>query len=185
MSGRGPYRDKARTSAPASAAAALAIAALIAGCGHSEATPATTTPRTNPSGALGSTLPVSDSSGTKLDVTVLRVIDPASGADQYSRPASGERFVGVQLRVDNVAAAEYQNNANNETTLTLSNGDRVPADYDSIVGCENFDNGQITLAPGASKTGCVTFQVGGGSTVAAVRYGNTVFPGTTAEWRLS
>jgi putative drug exporter of the RND superfamily len=36
----------------------------------------------------------------------------------------------------------------------------------------------------ASVTGCVTFQVRNGEKVAEVRYHNSVFPGTTAEWRL-
>ena len=136
------------------------------------------------SGPVGTTLPVSDSSGTKLDVTVQKVIDPASGANKYSKPASGKHFIGVQLRVHNAATTTYQNNANNETTLVLSNGKTRDADYNPIADCGNFDNGQIKLASGTSSTGCVTFQVPNGDKVTTVRYGNKVFPGTTAEWRL-
>jgi len=134
---------------------------------------------------VGATLGVSDSSGTKLDVTVEKVIDPASGANQYSNPASGKHFVGVKLRVRNKAATSYQNNANNETTIVLSTGKTRHADYNPIAGCGNFDNGQIKLASGASKTGCVTFQVPNGQKVTEIRYGNTVFPGNTAQWRVS
>ena len=129
---------------------------------------------------MGATLPVTDSSGTKLDITVEQVIDPASGASQYSQPASGKHFVGVKLRIRNAAAIIYQNNANNETTIMLSDGKAEDADYNPIAGCGNFSNGQVKLASQASVTGCVTFQVGNGEKVAEVRYHNTVFPGTTA-----
>jgi len=50
-------------------------------------------------------------------------------------------------------------------------------DYNPIAGCGNFDNGQISLDSGASKTGCVTFQVPEGEAVVTVRYGNTGLPG--------
>lgn len=160
----------------------IAGALALAGCGQSAST--ATKGQAKPSGAVGSTLEVTDSSPAKLDVTVERVIEPASGASSYSKPASGKAFVGVKLRVKNIGTKSYENNANNETTIILSNGNASVADYNPIAGCGNFDNGQITLAGGASKTGCVTFQVGGGQTVVAVRYGSTVFPGTTAEWRV-
>ena len=174
---------------PRSAAigAGLAIVAgtlALAGCGQSSPpTPIKT--ETTATGSIGSTLPVSDSSGTKLHIVVERVIDPASGADAYSKPAAGAHFVGVKLRVENTAPRSYQNNANNETTITLSNGRGAVADYNAIAGCGNFDNGQIMLASGASTTGCVTFQVPSGQKVRTIRYDNTVFPGTAAEWRVS
>ena len=95
---------------------------------------------------MGATLPVTDSSGTKLDITVEQVIDPASGASQYSQPASGKHFVGVKLRIRNAAAITYQNNANNETTIVLSDGKAEDADYNPIAGCGNFSNGQVKLA---------------------------------------
>ena len=118
-------------------------------------------------------------------MSVEKVIDPASGANQYSNPASGKHFVGVKLRVQNKAATSYQNNANNETTIVLSTGKTRDADYNPIAGCGNFDNGQIKLASGASSTGCVTFQVPNGQKVTKILYGNTVFPGNTAQWRVS
>jgi hypothetical protein len=169
-----------------SIAAGLTLAAL-AGCSSSQAQPGKTQPAftSSGSGPVGVSFPVSDSSGTKLDVTVQKVIDPASGASKYSKPASGRHFTGVQLRVKNTGTTTYQNNVNNETTVVLSNGKTQDANFNPIAGCGNFDNGQIKLASGKSGTGCVTFQVPNGAKVTAVRYGNTVFPGTTAEWRPS
>jgi hypothetical protein len=166
------------------AVAIVTAAATLSGCGQSSS-PTTTKAQTTPSGPVGSTLPVSDSSGTKLDVVVEQVIDPASGDGAYSTPAAGKHFVGVKLRIHNAAMRSYQNNANNETTIVLTGGGTARADYNPIAGCANFDKGQVTLAAGATATGCVTFQLPSGEKVGTVRYGNTVFPGTTAEWRAS
>src|SRR5262245_45573454 len=77
-----------------SAAAAAKPAASTAGT----PSPGTSAPPTGiRTGQLGTTLPVSDTSGTQLDVTLTTVIDPASGANSYSKPASGKHFVGVKL----------------------------------------------------------------------------------------
>ena len=175
--------------APATLGAGTVIIAAVfalAGCAPSQPQPSKNHQVTAlHSAQVGTALPVSDSSGTKLDVTVEKVIDPASGANQYSNPASGKHFVGVKLRVRNTAAVTYQNNANNETTIVLSNGKTGHANYNPIAGCGNFSNGQVKLASHASATGCVTFQVPNGQRVTRVRYHNTVFPGTTAEWHVS
>ena len=149
-------------------------------------TPGTSAPPTGTStGQLGTALPVSDSSGTQLDVTLKKVIDPASGASKYSNPAKGNHFAAVKLRIYNTATTTYQNNANNETTITLSNGKTLHADYNPISGCGNFDNGQVTLKAGASSTGCITFQIPKGQKVTQVGYSNTVFPGQKARWQVS
>jgi Domain of unknown function (DUF4352) len=147
--------------------------------------PGTSAPATGTStGQLGATLPVSDSSGTQLDITLTKVVDPASGANQYTSPAKGNHFAGVKFAIRNTATATYQNNANNETTIILTNGKTLHADYNPIAGCSNFDNGQITLKGGATGTGCITFQIPKGQKVAEVGYGNTTFPGRNAEWQV-
>jgi len=148
--------------------------------------PGTSAPPTGTSaGQLGTTLLVSDSSGTQLDVTLKKVIDPASGANKYSNPAKGNHFAGVKLSIHNTATITYQNNANNETTITLSNGKTLHANYNPIAGCGNFDNGQVKLKAGATSTGCVTFQIPKGQKVTQVSYSNTVFPGKNAKWQIS
>jgi len=203
----GHYGFTSRTSAATvlSAAAGLTAAVLLmASCSaspphpahkhgaspapHAAATPApgTSRPPTGTStGQLGATLAVSDSSGTQLDITLTKIIDPAGGANSYSNPAKGSHFVGVKLRIHNTATTTYQNNANNETTITLTDGKTLHANYNPIADCGNFDNGQITLKSGATSTGCVTFQVPKGQKVTRVGYGNTVFPGKNADWQIS
>ena len=148
--------------------------------------PGTSAPPTGTStGQLGTSLPVSDTGGAQLDITLTKLIDPAHGANSYSNPAKNDHFVGVKLAIHNTAASTYQNNANNETTITLANGKTLHANYNPIAGCGNFDNGQLKLKSGTSDTGCVTFQVPKGQKVTKVSYGNAVFPGQIAEWNVS
>jgi Domain of unknown function (DUF4352) len=178
-----PARTHAPSPAPSARTHSAAAAAEPAASTAETPSPGTSAPPTGASkGQLGSTLPVSDTSGARLDVTLTKVIDPASGANSYSKPASGKHFVGVKLRVQNNAPSTYQNNANNETTITLSNGKTLHANYNPIASCGNFDNGQLNVKSSATSTGCVTFQVPKGSKVIQVSYRNTVFPGTAAQW---
>jgi hypothetical protein len=200
--------DGTATLATLGSTAAIIVAALaLGGCspshpqpGHSHPSPASSKPasasaarastasgnsRTGTTSAHdGAAIAVSDSSGTKLDVTLEQVIDPADGVSKYSKPAGGKHFVGVKLHLQNKAATTYQNNANNQTTIVLTDGQAVDAGYDALAGCGNFDNGQVKLKAGAAATGCVTFQVPQGDKVAEVRYRNTVYPGVTAQWHL-
>lgn len=173
-------RPSPANSKPASARSAQASPASAAGASTTSGNGRTGTISAQEGGAIT----VSDSNGTKLDVTLEQVIDPANGAGNYSKPASGKHFVGVKLRLQNQAATTYQNNANNETTIVLAGGETVDASYEPLTGCGNFDNGQVKLKTGAAAAGCVTFQVRSGDKVADVRYGNTVYPGITARWQL-
>jgi uncharacterized protein DUF4352 len=182
-----PHPARTRAASPPHPARTQSAAATAEPAATTAKTPApgTSAPPTGTrTGLLGAMLPVSDTSGTQLDVTLTKVIDPASGANSYSKPASGKHFVGIKLRVQNLAPNTYQNNANNETTITLSNGKTLHANYNPIANCGNFDSGQVTVKSGAASTGCVTFQVPKGAKVIRVRYGNTVFPGVTAQWSI-
>jgi Domain of unknown function (DUF4352) len=193
--------ERSGTLAALGSIAAITVAALaLGGCspsppqpGHSRPSPAGAAQASSASGNSrigtisaqeGAAIMVSDSSGTTLDVTLAQVIDPADGASKYSEPREGRHFVGVKLHLQNRAATTYQNNANNETTIVLTDGQTVDAGYDPLAGCGNFDSGQVKLKAGAAATGCVTFQVPKGDKVAEVRYGNTVYPGITAQWHL-
>ena len=124
-----PGRAAARAVVGAGAVV-IAVALAAAGCspaasqpGPGQASAASAAGRTGiRSAPPGTSVAVSDSSGTSLDVTLKQVIDPAGGASQYSQPAAGHHFVGVKLLIRNDAAASFENNANNETTIVLAGG---------------------------------------------------------------
>jgi hypothetical protein len=108
------------------------------------------------------------------------VIDPAS-ATSYS-PGVGQAF----RRREAARAARRQ--PATRTTPTTKRRSSCPAGkarrLQPRAGWQ-LRQQAIKLASGASKTGCVTFQVPNGQKVTKILYGNTVFPGNTAQWRVS
>ena len=96
-------------------------------------------------------------------MTLVKVIDPAQGANQANTPDAGKRFVGLVFRIKAVAGSLQGEDANNDAVLVGANGRDYPADLDRIAGYTNFDDGAIHLTPGQTATGAVAFQVPDGS----------------------
>jgi hypothetical protein len=179
--------------------AILAVGAAmlaIAGCGSitkaptpgstGHAAPASTRPAPSPSnsltGPVGTIYTVTDPDGNKMSVTLTKVIDPAQGADQFTTPNNGNRFVGAVFTITGISGT-FSDDANNDATLIGSNGQTYTADFDSIAGYTNFDNGQYTVSGGERSVGAVTFQVPLTVTVTKVEWSaNGGFGGAPAEW---
>lgn len=178
-------------------AAAVAVAVLGAvGCGSITKTsaPATTapaapastqaaaSPSNSLSGAVGTVYTATDQSGDKMAVTLTRVIDPAQGADQYTTPDNGNRFVGAVFSLNGISGT-FSDDANNDATLIGSNGQTYSADFNSIVGYTNFNNGVYNLSAGENSVGAVTFQVPLAVKVAKIEWSaNGGLGGAPAEW---
>jgi hypothetical protein len=161
----------AKTSAPASKAAAA-----------SASTSATPSPSNNLSGPVGTTYTVNDQSGDKMSVTLTQVIDPAQGADQFTTPDYGNRFVGAVVRITGISG-NFSDDANNDATLIGSNGQTYSADFSSIAGYTNFNNGEYNVSAGEKSVGAVTFQVPLAVKVAKIEWSaNGGFGGAPAEW---
>ncbi|MGH3180540.1 MAG: hypothetical protein ACRDOH_17750 [Streptosporangiaceae bacterium] len=134
------------------------------------------------SGPVGTTYAVTDQSGNKMSVTLTQVIDPAQGADQFSTPQSGNRFAGAVFTVKGISGT-FSDDANNDATLIGSNGQTYTADFDSIAGYTNFNNGEYNVSAGESSVGAVTFQVPLAVTVSKIEWSaNGGLGGAPAEW---
>jgi hypothetical protein len=166
-----------KSSSPATTAAAPATPA--------QATP-TPTPSPTPSlsGPVGTVYKVTDGSGNVMTVTLTKVIDPAQGADQYTTPNNGFRFVGAVFTLSGVSGT-FSDDANNDATLVGSNSQSYTASFSSIAGVTNFNNGEYNLTPGVHSVGAVTFQVPTGVSVSAIQWsGSGGFGGAPATWTL-
>lgn len=174
------------------AAVATAVGLSVSACSTGgtgvdtkPAAAASSTPRASapPVAHVGSLIDVGGSHG--LGITLTQVIDPAQGADQFTTPDPGKRFVAVDLSIKNNGHSTYSDDANNDTSLIGSDNQSYTPDFDSVSECTNFDNGQITLAAGESVTGCVVFQLPTGVTTAKVQYTpDSGFSGSTGEWQV-
>jgi hypothetical protein len=142
-------------------------------------------PTTQPTGHVGSTLTVSmQAPGAEIAearVTLVKLTDPAPGADEFSIPREGTRFVAAQFEIVAVGAVDAY--ANDDAAIVGSDNQIYQPDiFDSIAGCTNFHSGQVTLAAGRSTTGCVTFEVRTGVIPKAVTFGTK--DATIGQWQV-
>ena len=115
-------------------------------------------------------------------MTLVKVIDPAQGADQFNTPDSGNRFVGAVFTIKALRGSPQDEDANNDAAVVGSNRQTYTADIDSITGYTNFSNGSINVAQGETTTGAVVFQVPDGIKVTRVQWSAASGFGSTVQW---
>jgi len=133
---------------------------------------------------IGSTLSFEDSTGNPYSVRLIKTIDPARGADQYTRPIPGTRFVAAVFTITDTGTHKISDDANSNASVTGSNDESFLSEPDSLADCTNFNGGTYQLAPHQSQTGCVAFQIPNGVTMSTVEWspGGRYIPGFQA-WR--
>jgi len=126
---------------------------------------------------------VTDPSGNKQAVTLVRIINPATPG-QVNTLTAGNQLVGVELKVTNTGSTTFYPNPANATTVIDSQGHGYRVDISDITGCPAVQN-LMPLAPGKRMDGCIAFQVPAGTTVAKVQY-QPLSAGTSEslEWQV-
>lgn len=150
--------------------------------------PTTTTAKpstaTSTVGAVGSSFTLKGSSGT-VQVTLSKVVDPATAQESYIKPSSGQRWVGVEMTFKNVGAAPFSDtlftglhaadeqghSADIQDMAAISAGPMI----DPLAG--------LHLGVGDVTTGWVTYSLPTSVKLARVQYMPT--GGQMAEWKLS
>lgn len=131
---------------------------------------------------VGSAIALTDQKGNKANVTLAQVINPAQGADQFTTPDNGKRFVGLKFVIA-ATSGTVSDDADSDATIIGSDNQTYQADFSDIAGCTNFDSGTFTVAAGGSSTGCVVYQLPTGVNVSKVRFDIAGgFGDTVAEW---
>jgi hypothetical protein len=138
-----------------------------------------------PAGVVGASFSLDDGTGISYRVTLVKVIDPARGADQFSTPASGKRLVGLVFRIKGVTGSPQGEDANNDAVLVGANGRDYQADLNGIAGYANFDDGAIHVTPGQTVTGAVAFQVPASVTVSTAQWTALSGFGPMVEWNVT
>lgn len=174
----------------------IIIALVLSSGGGVSTTPSGTSaaPKNSPSSApathqattagIGSYFDVQDSSGDSYRVTLVKVIDPAQGADQFTTPNNGNRFIGAVFTIKALTGSPRDEDANSDAALVGSNGQTYTPDFDNIAGYTNFNNGDITVAQGDTATGAVTFQVPIGVMVSKIQWSESGGFGSTVQWNV-
>ncbi len=155
-----------RASSPASAASA----GMPAGSGVASAgAPGSTT------GHLGDTLAFTSLGGDEIDVTLVKITDPATVTDPTNAAVDGTRWVGVEMTIVDHEADPTTDSAAADGTASDGNryGSNTSYHIGGFAGCTPTAGLNQALAPGQSDTFCSGFMVPTGVTVTSVGYSVT------------
>jgi uncharacterized protein DUF4352 len=110
------------------------------------------------------------SSGEQVTVTPVRVINAATASDPLFGPAAGERYYAVQFRFDNTGRVPYSPTPALEATVIDTAGKSYTGDtFVTVRDCPLLSD-SASIAPGASVTGCVLFDVPSAATIRDITY---------------
>ncbi|WP_406048258.1 DUF4352 domain-containing protein [Streptomyces virginiae] len=105
--------------------------------------------------------------GERLDVTLTRVVDPADPAGQ--EPTGNERLVATRFRLENTGTAVYQDSPAPAAHLLDTNGRRFTGDDVPTTAGPYFPE-TVTLDPGGTAEGFITFRLPRDADPAAVQF---------------
>jgi hypothetical protein len=145
--------------------------------------PPPNTDTTPDNGGIGTPITLRGSE-TELEVRVLRVLDPVTGApaDQTLRP--GDRFVGIELALRNIGQSNYSEAPLSDSKLFIGGAE---ADSVNLLGgqCGGRFPLHVTLRPGARTRGCVPFEVRRGASPSRFQFAlDSGFGREVGTWRV-
>jgi uncharacterized protein DUF4352 len=123
--------------------------------------------------------------GSKLDVTVVKVVDNAKSSDGFTTPAAGKRFYGVQFKLVNTGSKAYSDSPSNGAQVSDSQGQQFQTTFADITAGPSMSS-DVRLQPGAKALGWVVFEIPKGVKLAAVQFTmDSGFSDDTGEWKLN
>ena len=122
---------------------------------------------------------------TKMRVTVLKVIDPVPPPSEFEQPEAGNRFVGVQVRLQNVGDTTYSDSPSNGAELLLSDDSQAEGALIAQGSCSADFGSSAKVSPGSKQQGCIPFQAKQGLRPKTFQFGlDSGFGPQSGEWRL-
>jgi hypothetical protein len=120
----------------------------------------------------------------KVAVTVVKVVDPAAGKDEFSSPDSGKRLVAVQFRLKNVGAQVFDDAPDNDAKVKDTQGQQFDPSFSETSAGPGF-GGSVTLTPGDTALGFITFEVPATSKVTKIQFTlNSGFANNAGQWNV-
>jgi len=177
------------------AMAATALWAVGCGAGTIVNQPSTSAPQTPESATptagaaeaahVGATLTLNGTDpGEKLQISLVKIVDPSHSATPYFVPAAGMREIALEFRYKNVGTTTYMQSILTDITVLDAAAHSYPIDIagDTTAG-PGFPSDLVNIGAGESADGFVTFQVPTGTPITEVKVGlDYGFGGDTGEW---
>lgn len=122
--------------------------------------------------------------GSKLDVTVVKTVDPAKPGDEFTAPDTGNRWIGVQFQLVNAGTIAYSDSPGNGTQIADAQGQQFTSVFADITAGPSMAS-SVNLKPGAKALGWVVFEVPEASKAGVVQFAmDSGFADQTGEWKL-
>jgi hypothetical protein len=131
---------------------------------------------------VGQTAKFDDGQGHSASITLVRVVDPAQGADQYTTPSAGDRFVTTEFKIVNTGNAFQPEPGSDATVFDTASHSFSSTYQEAVQGCPAFAS-NLTLTHDETADGCVTFEVPTGSVLQKIQYSEQS-GGGSAAWTL-
>lgn len=174
-------------------AALLALAAGCTGTSTDDAVIEVTTPTDPPDSTdpavpphLGDTVGLrGDDEGEAVDVTVLKVLDHAQGADpELDTPPTGKHYYAVQFLIKNTGTKAYDDKpANGAKVIDIAGQSYDCSSADDTTAGQSLPADTV-VAPGSSALGFLTFEVADNATITKVQFGMDSGFSQIAQWMI-
>ena len=84
---------------------------------------------------LGDTVAIRGNGQEQLSVQLVKVVDPATGADEFTQPDAGKHFVAVQFKLTNSGPVAYSDAPDNDAKVLDAQGQSFEsAIFDTTAG---------------------------------------------------
>lgn len=120
--------------------------------------------------------------GLEVKVTVMTVQDPAKNLEAFTSPSKGGRFIGIQLKLENVGSVVYADAPTNSAVLIDTSGQGHDATFATL---KTEFNSNLRIQPGASQVGFIPFEIPKKAKLATFQFTlESGFGPETGEWTL-
>lgn len=171
-------------------AAAAIICATLASCG----TPTVTSTADNPTSAakapeakkpnagVGDTISLQGTDEKlKIAVKLVKVINNATGKDEFNKPSAGQRFYAVELVLKNVGKVAYDDSPFNSAKVIDSKGQQHDTTLMEVSTGASMTSAKIGI--GDSRRGVVTFEVPKNAKIVKLQFAlDSGMAQQTGEW---
>lgn len=123
------------------------------------------------------------SSGHTVDVTVVKVVDPAVGDNEYSTPAPNTRWIAIQWRVTNTSTESVDVTPAFGSAVIDSEGQQFDTKSRDITAGPSYPT-STSIAPGDSRLGYVVYEVPKNATIVKTQFKPGLFGGQTGQWNV-
>jgi hypothetical protein len=167
------------------ALAALALAGCSAGPKEPKSIPPPPVPANGSNQSkVGGSIRLAGSA-SQMRVTAQRVLDPVQVGAADATITKGARFVGVFISLLNVGQTNYDESPLADASLVTSGGAKVLGEQVLGGPCAGEFASHVKVVPGATRNGCIVFEIPAGQKPAVFQYAlDSGFGEEVGMWQL-